>query len=99
MRVPARSLAPLAAPVAIALLLAAARAVVQRLVVPLDHALGPGVAAMIDRAAAAGIWLVAVLLLVRALDLFVWSRRKPPLPRLLTGAPRSATVPHGQHLV
>ena len=84
MRVPARSLAPLAAPVALALLLVAARAVIQRLVVPLDNILGPGVATMIDRAAAAGVWLVAVLLLVRALDLFVWSRRKPPLPRLLT---------------
>ncbi len=81
---PARSLAPLAAPLAIALLLVAARAGSQGLGASLDATLGAGTAALLDRGAAAGLWLAAAFLLVRTVDLFVWSRRTPPLPRLLT---------------
>ncbi len=41
-------------------------------------------AGLLKRALTAGIWLALAFLLVRVIDVFVWSRRTPHLPRLLT---------------
>ncbi|MFO1073299.1 MAG: mechanosensitive ion channel family protein [Geminicoccaceae bacterium] len=50
----------------------------------LDGRLGPMLASSLERGLEAAIWLAAAFLLVRALDVLVWSRRRMPLPRLLT---------------
>jgi small-conductance mechanosensitive channel len=71
-------------PAGLLLLLLGARAALPGFRATLDEALGAGATGLLDRGLMAGSWLAAAFLLVRALDVCVWQRRTPHLPRLLT---------------
>ena len=74
----------LAVPLALLAALAAVRLGERHWAGWIDGWLGTGAALTVDRVASAGLWLAGAFLLIRALDRFVWCRRSPPLPRLLT---------------
>jgi small-conductance mechanosensitive channel len=71
-------------PLACLLLLLGAGTLPSALLPVLDRALGPGAAALLDRGLAVAAWLAGAWLLLRVLDVAVWRRRRPPVPRLLT---------------
>jgi small-conductance mechanosensitive channel len=84
MSAPGRSAVRLVSPLACLLLLLGARALLPDMAPAPERALGVDAVALVGRGLAIGAWLAAASLLVRALDLVVWRRRRPPVPRLLT---------------
>ena len=84
MSAPGHSAVRLASPLACLLLVLGARALLPDMAPALQRALGIDAVALVARGLAIGAWLAAASLLVRALDLIVWQRRRPPVPRLLT---------------
>ncbi|MEK0084246.1 mechanosensitive ion channel family protein [Benzoatithermus flavus] len=74
----------LARPLGLLLVLLVARTALPGFSSGLDRTLGEGAAALLDRTLWAATWLATAFLLVRALDVCVWQRRTPHLPRLLT---------------
>lgn len=66
------------------LLLVGIRALLPALSPNLAGQFGAGTVDLLEQSLAAAVWLAAALLAIRALDVCVWSRREPHLPRLLT---------------
>lgn len=84
MAVPAFTARRLVRPCGTLLVLVVIRALLPSLRPALVDQLGAGVVHALEQGLTAAVWLAAAFLLIRALDVCVWSRRTPHLPRLLT---------------
>ena len=84
MAVPQTAIRRLVRPAGLLVLLLGGQALLPRFLAVLEPGTAVAIGGPLARGLEAVVWLAAAFLLVRTLDALLWSRRKVPLPRLLT---------------